>query len=148
MTKFFAAVIRPLVIGAMLAFACSASAQQGYPNKPIRLIIPTTAGGSTDILTRLIGQRLTESWGQQVIADNRSGGNGVIAGEIVAKAAPDGYTIMNTSSAHIITPLLAPTPYDAIADFAAVTATAISENILVVHPSIPANNLQEFIKVA
>ena len=148
MRIFIGVVVRRLVIGALLVFTCVATAQQGYPNKPIRLIIPTTAGGSTDILARLIGQKLTDSLGQQLVADNRAGGNGVIAGEALAKAAPDGYTIMITSSAHIITPLLAPTPYDAVNDFAPVAANATSENILVVHPSVPANNLQEFIRVA
>ena len=78
-----------------LAFACALPAAQaaGYPEKPIRIIVPFTPGGSTDILARMIGQKLQEAWGQQVIADNRPGANGVVAAEITAKANPDGYTI-------------------------------------------------------
>ncbi len=148
MIIFVRAVRIQLVVGTLLFFASIAAAQQGYPNKPIRVIIPTSAGGSTDILARLIGQKLGESLGQQLIADNRAGGNGTVGGEALAKAAPDGYTLMITSSSHIITPLLAPTPYDAIKDFSPVAANASSENILVLHPSIPANNLQEFIRLA
>ena len=148
MRTFISAAIGQLAGCIMLAFACIAAAQQGYPNKPVRIIIPTSAGGSTDILARLIGQKLGESLGQQMVADNRAGGNGTVGGEALAKAAPDGYTLMITSSSHIITPLLASTPYDAIRDFSPVAANASSENILVLHPSIPAKNLQEFIRLA
>ena len=148
MKVFNCVVARRLAIGVLLSIACVAAAQQSYPSKPIRLIIPTSAGGSTDILARVIGQKLTDSWGQQLIADNRAGGNGIVGGEALAKSAPDGYTIMITSSSHIITPLLAATPYDAIKDFAPVAANASSENILVLHPSLPANNLAEFIRLA
>jgi tripartite-type tricarboxylate transporter receptor subunit TctC len=147
MIAFTGALMR-LAWVAVCAFTITAWAQQPFPNKPVRLIIPTAPGGSTDMLARLVGLKLTERWGQQVIADNRAGGNGVIGGEALAKAPPDGYTIMITSSAHIITPLIAPTPYDAINDFAPVAANASSENILVIHPSLPAKDLQQFIRIA
>jgi tripartite-type tricarboxylate transporter receptor subunit TctC len=140
--------LRRLVCIAVCAFTFTAWGQQPFPAKPVRLIIPTAPGGSTDMLARLIGLKLTDRWGQQVIADNRAGGNGVIAGEALAKAAADGYTIMITSSAHIITPLITRTPYDAIDDFAPVAANATSENILVIHPSLPAKDLQQFIRIA
>jgi tripartite-type tricarboxylate transporter receptor subunit TctC len=91
---------------------------------------------------------LSKDWGQPVVTENKAGGNGVIAGEELAKSAPDGYTIMITSSAHIITPLLAPTPFDAINDFTSVATLATSENMLVVNPSVPAQNLQQFIAYA
>ena len=91
-----------------LAFACALPAAQaaGYPEKPIRIIVPFTPGGSTDILARMIGQKLQEAWGQQVIADNRPGANGVVAAEITAKANPDGHTLMFVAIGHAINPLL------------------------------------------
>ncbi len=141
-------VSRLWVAGALLFIAGAASAQPDYPNKPIRIISPNAPGGGTTILARLVGQKLTESWGKSVVVDNRPGGNGVIGGETLARSSPDGYTFMVITTTHIITPLLLPTPYDAINDFAAVATIGSSEQLLVVHPSVPANNLQELIALA
>ena len=101
-----------LALAAVTAIA-PALAQQ-YPVKPIRIIVPFTAGGPTDILARIVGQKLTESWGQQLVIENRAGASGTIGGEIVAKAPPDGYTVLLTASAHVIVPSLSKVPYDAI----------------------------------
>jgi tripartite-type tricarboxylate transporter receptor subunit TctC len=84
--------------------AAAAGTQQNYPNRPIRLIVPYPPGGTTSTFARLIGQRITESWGQNVIVDNRPGGNTIIGTEALAKAAPDGYTIMFVDSAHVVNP--------------------------------------------
>src|SRR5258706_2707797 len=123
---------------------------QRYPARPIRIVSPFAAGGSTDILARLIGQKLTESWGEPVIVDNRAGAGGIIGSDLVAKAEPDGYTLLLTStSAHAINPALHRTlPYDPLRDFAAVTQVATGHNILVVHPLVPAKSVQELIALA
>ncbi len=147
--KFSAAAARILTLGALMALAGSAAAEQAYPNKPIRFISPFAPGGSTDLLARLVGQKLTESWGQQVIVDNRPGGNTVIGSEVLVKSPPDGYTIMVVTSGHAIHPSLIPyLPYDTVKDFAAVATVSSTEFVLVLHPSVPANNLQEFIALA
>jgi tripartite-type tricarboxylate transporter receptor subunit TctC len=126
----------------------TASAQQPYPAKPIRFISPYPAGGTTDIMARLIGPKLTESWGQPVIVDNRPGGNTIIGTDAMLKAAPDGYTLLSILSSHVIVPNLAPTPYDVIRDFAAIATIASSQLVLVIHPSLPARNLQQYIAFA
>ena len=126
----------------------SAGAQQTYPAKPIRIISPYPAGGTTDILARLVGSKLTESWGQQVLVDNRPGGNTIIGSEAMVKAPPDGYTLLSILTSHVIVPNLAPTPYDAVKDFAAVATIASTQLVLVVHPSVPVTNLQELIALA
>ena len=124
------------------------TAQSVFPSKAIRIIIPNTPGGATDLLGRLVGHKLTDSWGQPSIADNRGGGNGIIAGEALMRSAPDGHSLMLVSSTHIITPLLYPTPYDTSRDFAAVATIGTSEFLMVLHPSVPANNLKELIALA
>jgi len=124
------------------------AAAQAYPGKPIRLIVPYPPGGSTDMLARLIGQKLTEIWGQPVLVDNRGGGNSIIGTEAAAKAAPDGYSLLLTSSLHVVVSQLVATPYDPIKDFAAVATLTNTALVLVVNPSVPANNLQELIELA
>jgi len=141
--------IRGLI--AALAFAAGMSADvlaQAYPNKPIRMIVPYPPGGGLTPTARLIGQKLTESWGQQVLVDNRAGANTVIGTEAVAKAAPDGYTLLFQANSHLLTPLLLPTPYDAVRDFSPIATLTVSEFGLVVHPSVRAGNLQELIALA
>ncbi len=123
-------------------------AQATYPSKPIRMIVTFPPGGSTTIIARLIGQRLTDSWGQQVVVDNRGGGNTIIGSEAVVKAAPDGYTLLHVTSTHVINPSLLKTPYDAVTDFAPVATLVGTETLLVVNPQVPANNLQELIALA
>ena len=145
----FAPVTRMLAIGLLIGYTSSAPAQQNYPTKPIRLIVSTAPGNSTSSVARLIGQKLTESWGQQVIVDNRAGGNSVIGNEIAAKAPPNGYTILALTTTHIIGALLLPNlPYDSIKDFTAVSTLIRSEFIFVLNPSAAVNALQEFIALA
>jgi tripartite-type tricarboxylate transporter receptor subunit TctC len=146
--KLCIAVTRILTAVVLLAFAGSVAAQQVYPNKPIRIIVPFPPGGSVDGIARLVGQKMTESWGQQMIVDNRGGGSTIIGTEALVKAKPDGYTLLFMNMAHITTPLLMKTPYDPIKDFAPVTTTAKSEYLLALHNSVPVNNLQEFIALA
>ena len=143
------AVLRSLSVALLMLLAGYVSAQQNFPSKPIRFIVPFPPGGSTDPLARLAGQRMAESWGQQVLIDNRPGGSTIIGTEAVAKAAPDGYTILLAGIPLVTGTSLYPNiPYDAIRDFAPVTTIARSEYVLVLHPSVPANNLQEFIALA
>ena len=148
MSKFRLAPVRMLTLSVFVAVSAAATAQQAYPNKVIRLISPNPPGGSTTLYGRLIGQKLSDALGQQVILDNRGGGNGLIGGDIVAKAAPDGYTLEQVSSTHYITPLLIPAPYDPIKDFVTVATYVRNETVLVVYPGVPAKNLQEFIALA
>ena len=122
---------------------------QTYPNRPIRLIVPTPAGGPTDITARVIAQRMTEDWGQQVIIDNRGGAGGIIGHEIAAKATPDGYTlIFSTAAGLIINPLLNKLTYDPFRDFAPISLGSINPQLLFTHPSVPAANVKELIALA
>lgn len=125
------------------------AAQNNYPNKPVRLIVAFPPGGSTDIIARLVGQRLSERLGQQVIIDNRGGAGGTIGTEIAARANPDGYTLtMGTTSTHVIAPAAYTNlKYDPIKDFAPITLVASTPYLLVVHPSVKANTLKEFVAV-
>ena len=148
MKKNCTALARHVTAGMLLGLAASAAAQQVYPTKPIRIISPYPPGGTTDILARLVGPKLTESWGQQVIVDNRPGGNTIIGSEVMVKSPPDGYTLLLILTSHVIVPNLAPTPYDAVKDFAAVATIAGTQLVLVIHPSVPAKNLQQLIALA
>ncbi|MCE9640079.1 MAG: tripartite tricarboxylate transporter substrate binding protein [Betaproteobacteria bacterium] len=140
---------RLLIIIAGILLCAGRTMAQDYPSKPIRFIIPLAPGGGGDILARSIAQKLNEKWGQPVIVDNRPGGGGVIGTEVVAKAPPDGYTILMIATNHTVNPSLIPKlPYDAIADFAPVTQLTASPNILVLHPSLPATSLKELITLA
>jgi tripartite-type tricarboxylate transporter receptor subunit TctC len=125
-----------------------APAQGSFPNKPIRLVVPFPPGGSVDPLARVLGQRLSEVFGQQVVVDNKPGGNTVIGTEAVAKSPGDGYTLLLTASSHVTNPQLLPTSYDPIKDFEPVATLSTSDMILCVHPSVPANNLQELLALA
>jgi tripartite-type tricarboxylate transporter receptor subunit TctC len=140
------------VLAAFVVVAASpevAIAQTGYPTKPIRLIVAFPPGGSTDIIARLVGQKLGERLGQQVIIDNRGGAGGTIGTEIAARAAPDGYTLtMGTTSTHVIAPAAyASVKYDPIKDFAPITLVASTPYLLVLHPGVQAKTLKEFISL-
>jgi tripartite-type tricarboxylate transporter receptor subunit TctC len=128
--------------------AASAVAQQSYPNRPIRFITPYAPGGSTSVLARLVGQHFTERWGQNVIVDNRPGGNTVIGTETLAKSPPDGYTILLVASTHAILSSLIKTPYDPVKDFAPIAGLGVSPQVLVLFPGVPANTVQEVIALA
>jgi len=137
-------------VGAVLVLLATGAWGQAYPAKPIRLVVPFPAGGTTDILARAVGQKLTEAWGQPVVVDNRPGAGGNIGSELVAKAAPDGYTLlMGTVGTHAINAsLYAKMPYDHIKDFAPVILVAGVPNVLVVNPAVPVNSVQELIAYA
>ena len=135
----------------VLALAVAApSLSQQYPARPVRFVVPFAAGGSVDTLARTIGPKLAEALGQQIVVDNRPGGNGDIGMLIVAKSAPDGYTLVLGYIANLaIAPsLYAKMPYDPIGDYAPVTQIATSPNVLTAHPSVPAKSLQELIALA
>ena len=140
------------LLSAMLVLAPVALAEtpSPYPSKPIRLVVPFPAGGTTDSLARAVAQKLSEAWGQQVIVDNRPGAGGNIGSDIVAKAAPDGYTlVMGTVGTHAINPsLYRKMPYDHVKDFAPVILVAGVPNVLVVNPSLPVHTVRELIDYA
>ncbi len=123
---------------------------QTYPSKPIRVIVPFPPGGTSDILTRLIGAKLTENWGQQVIADNRSGANGNIGAELTSRAAPDGYTLMLGDIGNLVNSsiLFSKLPFDILKDFAPVTIVSYSPHLLTTHPSVPVKTVKELIALA
>lgn len=126
------------------------AAHGAFPDKPIRLIIPQASGGSTDTLARMVAQRLSEVFGQQVVADNRPGANGIIGTDIVAKAQADGYTLLagGTASLAINPSMYRNIPYDSQRDFTPVVNIAYSTSVLVVHPSVSANSLTDLIALA
>jgi tripartite-type tricarboxylate transporter receptor subunit TctC len=138
-------------VGSALLLSSAATAlAQNYPNKPIRIIVPAPPGGTTDALARIIGQKLTESWGQPVVVDNRAGASGIIAAEVTAKAAPDGYTLLLATSTTLATNAImhSKLPYNPKKDFAPVTVLVTGPNLLVVHPSVPAKSVKELIAFA
>ena len=130
--------------------AVPASAQQGFPSRPIRMICPFPPGGTTDLVARLVAQKFTEAWGQQVVVDNRPGAGGVIGTEMVAQAAPDGYTILLGSiTTHAVNPALYKNlKFDPVKDFAPVSLVVSSPQLLAVHPSVPAKSVKELIALA
>jgi len=136
-----------LLAAALLALAPAHASAQAYPNKPIRLVVPFPPAGATDILSRELARHLSDRLKQQVVVDNRPGAGGSIGSDIVAKSAPDGYTIqMATSSTHAIGPHLNPKiPYNALTDFTPIAHVADSTNVLVVGPNVNASNVRELI---
>jgi len=142
-----------LVTGAVLTvLAASLSvpvAAQTYPSKPVRLIVPFAPGGFTDVVARILGQRLSVSMGQQFIIENKAGAGSTIGTDFVAKAAPDGYTLVMISTTHVISPWIYKSmPYDPIKGFVPVTKLVDSPYVLLVNPKVPARNVQEFIALA
>jgi tripartite-type tricarboxylate transporter receptor subunit TctC len=143
-------LLNALLLALSVAMPAAVLAQGAYPTKPIRLIVPFPAGGTTDILARSTANELSKSLGQPVIVENRAGAGGNIGADAVAKSAPDGYTLlMGTVGTHgINSGLYAKMPYDAVKDFAPVTIVAAVPNMLVVHPSVPAKTVKELIDYA
>ena len=139
---------------AVLLFVAAAIAgpvaSQPYPARPIRMIIGFPPGGGTDIIGRIVAQRLSEVLGQQILPDNRGGASGQIAAELTAKAPPDGYTVMmaHIAAISILPSLISKLPYDPQRDFSAISLVAIGPNLLVVHPSVPARNVKELVALA
>ena len=134
-----------------VAALCAApvAVSQSYPVKTIRMVAPFAAGGPVDITARIVAQKLTEAWGQQVVVENRTGASGMIGAELVAKSAPDGYTLLVNSSIHVIVPsLFGKMAYDPIQDFIPLTVVSSSPLLLVVTPTLPVKNVKEFIALA
>jgi len=143
MNKYIRIVAAVIAASALQAFA------QDYPNKPVRAIITFTPGSSTDIVGRVVAQKLSEYWGQSVLVENRGGAGGSIAAALVAKAAPDGYTLLIDSSAHAATPAMyAKLPYDTLKDFVDIAPLAGQPNVLVVAPGSPAKSVGDLIAAA
>ena len=145
-----------LLIGALSSIAAPAAWPQTattsaarYPNKPIRMIVPFAAGGGADIVARALGQKLAEAYREPVVVDNRGGGTTIAGTDVVAKAAPDGYTLLMATSGHVINPsFFAKLPFDAVKDFAPVTQVTSQAYILGVYPGVPAKSVKEFIALA
>ena len=132
-----------------LALASASAAAQSYPSKPVRLVVPFTPGGSTDIVARLITQKLFDFWGQQFVVDNRPGAGGAIGAELVARAAPDGYTILLTNPGPALhNAILRKKPTYALADFAPIIFVGYTPNLIVATLRLPASNLKELIAYA
>ena len=135
-------------IAVFVAMAGGALAQS-YPLRPIRMVVPNLAGSATDAVARMVAQRFTDAWGQQVVVDNRACASGIIGTELTSKAAPDGYTVqMATSAGLIILPLLTKVPYDSARDFSPITLVVNSPQMLVSHPSVAATNVEELVALA
>ncbi len=142
------AILRVAIIALLAGFTMQAGAQ-AYPAKPVRIIVPYGTGSATDALARLIAQKMSDSVGQQVVVDNQPGANGIPASAAVAKAAPDGYTLIMIAANHVVNAsLYSKLPYDTLKDFKPVLRVAFAPFILTVHPSLPANNLRELIALA
>ncbi|NBR28346.1 MAG: tripartite tricarboxylate transporter substrate binding protein [Betaproteobacteria bacterium] len=142
-------MLKPLVAGLVCALAALPAFAQSFPARPLRLVVPYAAGGSTDVLARIVGQKLTENLGQAVVIDNRTGAGTLIATGIVAHAAPDGYTLlMATPPLVVADALYKSVPFDVARDFAPVTNVAATSNVLVVHPSVTAQSARELIAMA
>jgi tripartite-type tricarboxylate transporter receptor subunit TctC len=139
-------VLAALLVGCM---PLAVAAQGAYPSKPIRMIVPYPPGGPTDVLGRIVAQKLSESLGQQVVVENRPGASGMIGSEVVAKAAPDGYTLLTNASIHVINPSLYPKMnFDALRDFTPISLIAQVPLILVVNPGLPVKSVPELIALA
>jgi tripartite-type tricarboxylate transporter receptor subunit TctC len=144
-----AVICRVAAILAAIAPGATVVNADNYPNRTVRIVAPIAPGGGTDILSRVIAQKLYESWKQVVQVDNRPGAGGIIGSELVAKAAPDGYTLMMAFTSHVTNPSLqSRLPYDTIDDFAPITMVAVIPNVLLVHPSLPVRSVRDLITFA
>jgi tripartite-type tricarboxylate transporter receptor subunit TctC len=137
------------VLPALLAFCSAGALGQSYPTRAIKLVVPSSPGGGTDIVARILGQKLSEQLGQQFVVENRAGAGTVIGNDAVAKSAPDGYTLlMGLSTLEINPSMYAKLPYDALRDFAPISQSVSACNILILHPSVPAKTVVELIALA
>jgi tripartite-type tricarboxylate transporter receptor subunit TctC len=144
-----------LIAAYLLAAATASGAAENiasgsaYPSRPIRLLVGFSPGGATDVVARILGKKLSEAWGQQVVIDNRSGAAGIVATEITAKANPDGYTLLFVSSSFAIQPSVTPKlPYDSLRDFSPITLAVSAPYLLIVNPTLEAKSVRELIDVA
>jgi len=131
------------------AFAGGPAAAQGFPAKPVRIIVPFSAGSGSDLFARTLGPKFTETWGQQVVVDNREGAGGVIGAQVVAKAPADGYTLLVAATSWAVAPsLYGKPPYDPQRDFALIGRIGFVPSVLVVHPTLPVNDVKDLIRLA
>ena len=143
-------MVRIASLSLALVLPLLAAAQEGYPSKPVRIVVPYPAGGVADLLPRVVGEKLSQKWGQPVVIDNKPGASGNIGMAEAARAAPDGYTLVlaPTGNLTVNQSLFANLPFDVARDFTPVTLLAQSPNVLVVHPSVPAKSLRELVDYA
>ena len=139
-----------VALGALVLGSCAGGSAQAYPDRPVRLIVPSAPGGGNDLISRVIAERFSRKWGHSVVVDNRAGGGGALGAQIVAMARPDGYTLMVATGGHItINPLLQDLPYDAARAFTPITILATAPYLMVVNPdSIPSKTVKEFVDLA
>ena len=142
-------LVRPIAAAALLAagaFACAVAQAQSYPTKPITIVVPASPGGAIDLAARLIGQKLSDTWGQSVVIDNKAGATGIIGTDLIAKAPPDGHTLVLVASSHAINPsMVKKLPYDTLKSFEPVVLTHVVPLMLVVAPTMPAKSVSELI---
>ena len=142
-------LVRPIAAAALLAagaFACALAQAQTYPAKPITIVVPASPGGAIDLAARLIGQKLSDTWGQSVVIDNKAGATGIIGTDLIAKAPPDGHTLVLVASSHAINPsMVKKLPYDTLKSFEPVVLTHVVPLMLVVSPSVPAKSVAELV---
>ena len=142
-------IIRVLGALAIVTVTAGSAQAQGWPNRPIRMVVPYTPGGYTDLMARLVSQKMSEALGQTFVIENKPGANAAIGTDSVAKAAPDVYTFGTVIAAHSVNPTLNPKlPYDTMKDFTYVSLTSVAPLILIAHPSVPAGNMKELIALA
>src|SRR4051812_31522728 len=143
-----AAVLQVVLAAVLLLGSVAAASAQGYPNRPVRVVVGFPAGGPTDVIARMVAQKLSDALGQQFFVENIGGAGGNTASGQVARETPDGYTIMVISTGFVVNPsLYAKVPYDPVKDFAAVTLVAVSPNVVVVNPQVPAKSLPDLVKL-
>ncbi|WP_411882484.1 Bug family tripartite tricarboxylate transporter substrate binding protein [Polaromonas sp. YR568] len=142
-------IFKSALLGVAMSLAVGTACAQAYPNKPVKLIVPFAPGGFTDVVARILGQKLSVAMGQQFIVENKAGAGSTIGTDFVAKAAPDGYTLVMISTTHVISPWIYKTmSYDPIKSFAVVSKLVDSPYVLLVNPKVPANNVKELVALA
>jgi tripartite-type tricarboxylate transporter receptor subunit TctC len=147
--KAMSRVLLAALLAGLTALSPGARAASDYPNRPVKIFVGFAAGGATDLVARIVAEKLTQRLNQQFVVENRAGAGGVLATSVVAKAPPDGYTLILVSASHAINVSLQKSlPYDAIADFTPVVPVASTTNVLVVNPSLPVNSVAEYIALA
>src|SRR5687768_1003010 len=125
------------------------SIAQAFPSKPVRIIVPFSAGSGSDVFARTLGPKFTEAWGQQIVVENREGAGGIIGAQVVAKPAPDGYTLLLAATPWAVSPsLYAKPPYDPLRDFVPIGRIGFVPSVLVVHPTLPVNDVSQLIQLA
>ena len=135
-------ISRAVLLAVLAAAALPAASQERFPSRPVRIVVPFPPGGTSDIVTRILGEKLSVAFGQTIVVDNRPGAAGMLGTDIVAKANPDGHTLFMAFVSHSINPFVyAKLPYDPVRDFSPVSLVSTTANIIVVHPSVPAKTV-------